>query len=179
MKYVSMLMVLLLSLVMLTACGGEENSTVQDGSTPTQVGNEQELQAVLERIAYLPVGTMGVTLKTTEVAAVALDWCENTSMTAQQLADALDDYYAQVADREMYVEQMYSVASRMVNFADTEYRNKSLTDAGFDAENYVWTDKAFTLADVFQNAVDRWLEAPTDNGTEPCFKATVVEVTDT
>jgi len=177
MKYISLLLSLLLMLTMLTACSGEGSPAVEDGtSTPVQTGTEEELQTLLDRVGTIPVGTMGVTMKITEVAAIALDWCEKTAMDDVQLRDALMTYYTACVDPMMYSEQMYGVANRMTAFEDAERREMYLTDAGLDAADYTWSDAAFGKAKVFAEAVEEWINAPSDLGTEPCFKATVTEV---
>ncbi len=175
MKYVSIILTMLLMLTMLTACSGENGGpAVDDGAAiPVQTGSEEELQAVLDRIASIPVGTMGVTMKITEVAVMATDWCEKTAMDNTQLHDSLTAYYTAYGDPMMYVEQMYVVADRMAAFEDPTRREMYMSDAGYDASDYTWSDAAFGKAKVFVETVREWVDTPADTANEPCFKATV------
>ncbi len=116
-------------------------------SAPSYKGTNEELDGILERISEIPIATMGVSMVITNRAVELLDWCEATTMSADELAANVKAYYdAMDAEAQgMFIEQVAVVVNGVWTLSREESRAAVLETAGFNA-NLSWDEATMSLA---------------------------------
>ncbi len=112
----------------------------------------QGMQAFLDEIARLPIGTMGVSLQASLLAFHAMNWGTSTALTVDEIAQAVDDRMTSMdeAQQEMFREQLSAVASYVNLLYNEEQRAGVLENIGIENDDFGWThtsyEKAYALA---------------------------------
>ena len=134
----------LVMLVSLCACANDN----------TYKGTAEEFSEILDRVASIPVGTMGVSMMITDVAVTLLDWCEATAMTDVEIAQATKAYYDTVdADwQEIFLDQVSSTLGGVSLMANEDTRAVALEAAGHNAKRK-WDEETLSLAASLDDAL--------------------------
>ena len=114
---------------------------------PTCEGTAEELDTIIQEIAYIPVGTMGVSMTITARAVELLDWCEATTAGSEETAIQVKLFYDTLTpdQQEMFVEQIVITINAVANLSSESLRAAMLESAGFKT-SLNWSDDAFSLA---------------------------------
>lgn len=117
-------------------------------------GTPEELNTILDRVAMIPVATMGVSMTITDVAVSLLDWCESTDMTDAEIAAATKTYYDSVesANKDMFYEQVYLTVGG-VRLLSNEDKRSGVLEAAGHSPKLSWDDAAFSLAMSLDDAL--------------------------
>ena len=121
-----------------------------DPKTPQGEPMEDTTQAVIDLVSMLPVGTMGVSLKAIESAVSLMEWCEATSLTAEQVAAQLSSYCMELDNTAymMFYEQVHLVTSQAAEWQDKTQLESDLRMVGLNPKDYTWDAHAFEILEA-------------------------------
>lgn len=161
MKRILAIGLLLVMLMSFAACDDTTDSSIHgESATATVTDNGPEgLKSVLDDIATLQIGTMGVSLSAAAKAVNLLEWCAATALTPDQVADEAAAYLTVLPEesRAVYLEQLLTVTSSCESMMDEEYREYMLLDIGYDPQSYHWDGMAFERINAIIQATDPFM----------------------
>lgn len=145
-----------LALLLLLTCavGCSEEPSGPSVTNPYE-GTAAELGMLMDDIAALPVGTMGVSMTAITKAAALLNWCEVTTMTDAQIQEEIQIRFEMIDEesRLMLMDQVALVTDSCEKMRDETARRDCLEAVGDAPSNYSWSDKAFDTAAVIGGVV--------------------------
>lgn len=111
----------------------------------------QGMQAFLDDIAQLPIATMGVSLQASTLAFHAMNWGAQTALTVEEIEKAVADRMASMDEtqKEMFCEQLMTVATYVNLLYSEDQRADVLENIGIEDGDFGWThsswEKAYAL----------------------------------
>ena len=111
---------------------------------------DTSVQTVIDLVSVLPVGTMGVTLKAIESAVTLMQWCEVTSLTADQVAAQLSSYCMDLDNTAYFTfyEQVHLLTTTASAWQDPERMASDFRMVGLDPKDYSWDAHAFEILEA-------------------------------
>ncbi len=108
----------------------------------------QGVQAFLDDIERLPIGTMGVSMQASLLAFHALNWGTATELTVEEIESAVSDRMAALdaSQQELFREQLMIVATDVNLLYNEERRAGVLDNIGIENDDFGWTHTSYEKA---------------------------------
>ena len=165
------------SAMALSACAKSDTSTPDSSKTETtdtasdaadiNAEDEEKLISVLVDIRdNMEVGTAGSSLKAVPFGAELLDWSIDTTMNAHETKQVVAEWLSeQDSDKLAEINEQLMLAGNTAVALIGESGKELMESAGFESENYPWTDAKTDIINSVMNGVgsEGSEERPSDN----------------
>ena len=161
----NIIVLMAVSAMALSACAKSDTSTPDSSKTETtdtasdaadiNAEDEEKLISVLVDIRdNMEVGTAGSSLKAVPFGAELLDWSIDTTMNANETKQVVAEWLSeQDSDKLAEINEQIMLAGNTAVALIGESGKELMESAGFESENYPWTDAKTDIISEALNAV--------------------------
>lgn len=164
----NIIVLMAVSAMALSACAkpdqtpGGSNTEISDTATDTtndtttvDETEKADLISILDDIRdNMEVGTAGSSLKAVPYGAKLLDWSTDTTMDAKAVKEIVAEWLGgQDSDKLAEINEQLTLAVSTAQALTGENGKELMDSAGFDSENYPWTDAKTDIINEALNAV--------------------------
>ena len=169
----NIIVLMAVSAMALSACAKSDTSTPDSSKTETtdtasvDENEKAYLISILDDIRdNMEVGTAGSSLKAVPFGAELLDWSIDTTMNANETKQVVAEWLSeQDSDKLAEINEQLMLAGNTAVALIGESGKELMESAGFESENYPWTDAKTDIINSVMNGVgsEGSEERPSDN----------------